>query len=195
MKEHLVNQLNNFICGWYIDIPTCDNLVELFKKNENKFEGRFSDTQKGLTVDKTMKDSIECLLEGDDLLCKKYNEELQKCVDLYRKKYEFCDATTQWTILTNPNIQYYAPKGGYYVWHNERACRAEPFVSRHLVFMTYLNDVTDAGETEFYYQKLKIKPEKGLTVIWPVDWTFTHRGVSSPSQEKYIVTGWFNFIS
>lgn len=195
MKEHNVNQLDNFICGWYIDTIVCDNLVELFKKNQNKFEGRFSDTERGIMVDKTMKDSIECLLEGDELLSKKYSEELQKCVNLYRKKYEFCDATTSWNILTNPNIQYYAPKGGYYIWHNERACRDEPFVSRHLVFMTYLNDVTDAGETEFYYQKLKIKPEKGLTVIWPVDWTFTHRGIPSPSQEKYIVTGWFNFIS
>ena len=46
--------------------------------------------------------------------------------------------------------------------------------------MTYLNDVNDYGETEFYYQKLKIKPEKGKTVIWCADWTHTHRGISSP---------------
>ena len=31
--------------------------------------------------------------------------------------------------------------------------------------MTYLNDIKDGGETEFYYQKLKVKPEKGLTLI------------------------------
>jgi hypothetical protein len=65
--------------------------------------------------------------------------------------------------------------------------------SRHLVFMTYLNDVTDGGETEFFYQKLKVKPEKGLTLIWGADWTFTHRGITSPTQTKYIVTGWFNY--
>jgi hypothetical protein len=59
--------------------------------------------------------------------------------------------------------------------------------------MTYLNDVTDAGETEFFYQKIKMKPEKGLTLIWPADWTFTHRGIASPTQEKTIITGWFNF--
>ena len=59
--------------------------------------------------------------------------------------------------------------------------------------MTYLNDVTDAGETEFFYQKVKIKPKKGLTVIWPADWTFVHRGNITPTQDKYIITGWFNY--
>ena len=59
--------------------------------------------------------------------------------------------------------------------------------------MTYLNDVTDGGETEFFHQNLKITPEKGLTLIWGADWTFTHRGIPSPSQEKYIATGWFSF--
>jgi hypothetical protein len=68
-------------------------------------------------------------------------------------------------------------------------------LDRHLVFMTYLNDIEDHGETEFYHQMLKIKPEKGLTLIWPADWTFTHRGNPSPSEQKYIVTGWFNYIN
>ena len=29
-----------------------------------------------------------------------------------------------------------------------------------------------------------------MTLIWPADWTFTHRGVPSPTQEKIITTGW-----
>ncbi len=44
----------------------------------------------------------------------------------------------------------------------------------------------------FFHQSLKIKPEKGLTLIWPSDWTFTHKGL--PSKEgKMIATGWFHF--
>lgn len=60
--------------------------------------------------------------------------------------------------------------------------------------MTYLNTVTDEGGTEFLNQELKISAEKGKTVIWPADWTHTHRGVASPTQEKYIITGWLSFI-
>jgi hypothetical protein len=68
-----------------------------------------------------------------------------------------------------------------------------PAAARHLVFMTYLNDVTDAGGTEFLYQGITVQPRKGLTLIWPADWTHHHRGVVSPTQEKYIITGWFSF--
>ncbi len=50
-----------------------------------------------------------------------------------------------------------------------------------------------AGGTEFCHQNLIVQPKKGLTLIWPADWTFTHRGVPSPTQEKIITTGWFNF--
>jgi len=59
--------------------------------------------------------------------------------------------------------------------------------------MTYLNDIKEGGETEFYYQKLKIKPETGLTLIWGTDWTTTHRGIPSKTETKYIATGWYSF--
>ena len=59
-----------------------------------------------------------------------------------------------------------------------------PSANRHLVFMTYLNDVFDEGGTEFFYQKIKAQPRKGLTLIWPVDWTHLHRGIVSPSEKN-----------
>jgi hypothetical protein len=44
------------------------------------------------------------------------------------------------------------------------------------------------------YQERTIEARKGRTLIWPPDFTHTHVGVVSPSQHKYIITGWFNFI-
>ena len=35
--------------------------------------------------------------------------------------------------------------------------------------------------------------EKGLTVIWPSEWTFTHRGIKAVKEDKYIITGWYVF--
>ena len=96
-------------------------------------------------------------------------------------------------MLTFPQIQKYPLNGGFHQWHCERSSSLHPSVSRHLVYMTYLNDVEDGGETEFFYQKIKVKPEKGLTIIWPADWTHTHRGISSKTETKYIITGWLQF--
>ena len=58
--------------------------------------------------------------------------------------------------------------------------------------MTYLNNV-DEGGTEFYYQKMITPAKKGLTLIWPTDWTHTHKGQISKTQEKFIITGWYSF--
>lgn len=42
--------------------------------------------------------------------------------------------------------------------------------------MTYLNDVKEGGSTYFSHYDLEIEPRKGLTLIWPAEWTHAHRG-------------------
>jgi hypothetical protein len=90
------------------------------------------------------------------------------------------------------NMQKYEPGEGFYGWHCERA--SNKYGGRVLVWIIYLNTVTDRGETEFYYQHHFESAEEGKLVIWPSDWTYLHRGIPSPSQTKYILTGWFNMI-
>jgi hypothetical protein len=191
LREHFINQFDNFICGWYISKQVCDLMIDYHKNTSNKWQGLSGEYA---IVNKSMKDSIDCKLE-DPTISKIYNDELQKCIDLYIEKYPYCNCSDPWKTVETGNLQYYPPGGGYHGWHSERACYSRPMSSRHLVFITYLNDVTDQGETGFYHQKIKIRPEKGLTIIWPADWTFTHRGITSPTQEKYIYTGWFSYYN
>jgi hypothetical protein len=187
MKEHKLNKLDNFIQGWYLeDTSICDRLIDFHKNSKDKYEGVI-----GGGVNKDVKDSIDAIVTYD--LAVDYFKYLQVVLEEYIKKYYFCNYYSPFLITEHMAVQYYKPNGGYYKWHTERSNTMERVSSRHLVFMTYLNDVTDEGETDFYHQKLKVKPEKGLTLIWPVDWPFTHRGVPSPTQEKYIITGWYSF--
>ena len=94
------------------------------------------------------------------------------------------------------NLQkYQAGKGGYFHWHSEvypQDEQCEP-LHRVLLFMFYLNDVSEGGETEFYYQKLKIAPKAGRMVIAPASFTHTHRGNMPISNDKYIATSWVMF--
>ena len=190
MKPHIVNDLNNFIAGWtHDDTAICDEIIDYFKNSPRKTAGSIGRN----VVDTTVKDCVDCDIT-DLNLRNRYLNFLQNTVNQYIEKYPLCNYYAPWSTIENFNIQWYLPNTAYYAWHTERCNKMEPIHSRHLVFMTYLNTVTDNGETEFFHQNLKIKPEKGLTLIWPADWTFTHRGVASPTQEKYIVTGWFNFL-
>lgn len=90
------------------------------------------------------------------------------------------------------NMQRYQPGEGFHGWHCERA--SNKYSNRTLVWAIYLNTVTDRGETEFYYQHHFESAEEGKLVIWPSDWMYLHRGVPSPTQTKYILTGWFTML-
>jgi hypothetical protein len=191
MRDHEINNLNNFICGWYYDDTSlCDKIIKFHNDANDKFFGVVDH----IYVKPNVKDSIDCKLDSDQVLTKEYIDYLQLSVEKYIEKYPYSNKADPWTIVESINVQQYIPpNGGFHGWHSERGSCNPPSSNRHLVFMTYLNDVNEGGETEFFHQQLKVKPVKGLTLIWPADWTFTHRGLTS-NEEKYIITGWFNFI-
>ena len=191
MKEHSLNQLDNFMGAWVIDSGICDELIDLYHKSPHKERGLLGIKQ----YRPEEKDSTDVRLQNHPDYLEKYFKHLYDASSEYVKKYPYSNHYSPWVITESVNIQHYKPGGGYKIWHTERCNAHYPYITRHLVFMTYLNDVTDCGETEFFHQKLKVKPEKGLTLVWPADWTFTHRGIVSPTQDKYIVTGWFNFVT
>ena len=192
---------NLFIEQYFIDEDICDRLIETFKvhprMNPDQKPTMFS-KGKVMEADPAIKESTDLGLTVDDSLqfpvILDYLDALQGCIDQYVETYPACNMYGPWRIVRPLNIQYYKPGQAFHAWHSER-CSTNPIVTtRHLVFMTYLNTVTDQGGTEWYDQELYVNPEKGKTVIWPADWTFTHRGVPSPTQEKYIITGWFNLV-
>lgn len=187
----------SFIGSYLLDDTTiCDDLINYFYLHKEKQctgqTTRFGNTY----VDKEIKDSIDIGIYFNDEsdVWKRYLQENQNFCTDYAQNFKYADGYAPWGITGYTNIQYYPPGGGYKEWHTERTSIDPDTVTRHLVFMTYLNDVTEGGETEFYYQKIKIKPIKGLTLIWPADWTHTHRGIPSKTQEKFILTGWYNFL-
>jgi len=193
VKEYKLNLNNNFIDGYYLsDLSICDDLIQLFKNTNNKISGQIGSG----TVNKKIKDSLDLQLHINHMIeypiLKKYFKELGQIIDLYKKKYKFCDESVgKWVIQQDFNIQKYEPSQAYHGWHCEKSDVNTS--KRHLVWMTYLNYVKQGGETEWYYQKLKVKPEKGLTVIWSADWTFTHKGHTTIDEDKYIITGWYDF--
>ena len=196
MKEHNF-PFNSFIGGWYIPEKTCDDVINSFNKFKNLGKtnpGRIYTEKTGrFTALKDIKDSedLNILWNSKNNIIIRYRNQLQKVLDNYIKKYPTVNLQHGFNVNVDYNIQYYKPGGGFKVWHNERANNGEE-VKRVLVFMTYLNDVDDGG-TEFKNQNIICPAKKGLTLIWPTDWTHTHRGQISMTKEKYIVTGWFTF--
>jgi hypothetical protein len=190
LRPHDINQTdNNFIGGWYIDPKVCDYLLDVYW-DPTTFK------YKGCSASKTptpeIKDSMDTHIDANNPILNPYLQQLDICIKHYMKWQPWCGGARGFSLRVPINIQHYKVGGGFKEWHCERSSADDEIRDRHLVFMTYLNDVDDGG-TEFFHQKLTIKAEKGLTLIWPVDWTHLHRGQISHTKEKTITTGWLSF--
>jgi len=96
------------------------------------------------------------------------------------------------------NLQHYQrTTGGYPHWHSEQFPdpNRENNASLHrvLLWLVYLNDVEQGGETEFLYQRAAIKPKAGSLVMAPCGFTHTHCGKPPLSGDKYVLTGWVKY--
>ena len=94
--------------------------------------------------------------------------------------------------ITGFKIQKTLPGQGYHVWHCEQGSHES--AKRIGVYILYLNDVMEGGETEFLYQKVRLEAKQGRLVIFPASYTHTHRGNPPLSNSKYIMTGWVEFV-
>jgi hypothetical protein len=92
-------------------------------------------------------------------------------------------------------IQKYKKKEGHFnSFHLEEYGQATS--ERVFVFILYLNDVKEGGETAFYFKEdgeedyFKVKPKAGTLIIHPASWPYVHKGCMPESSDKYILTTW-----
>lgn len=124
----------------------------------------------------------------DKGLTREINQYLSACLKDYTNHYG--QLATIPLVSWDIKAQKTESGGGYHVWHYESS--SPDSALRELVWAIYLNDIEDGeGETEFLYQKRRIKPSVGTVVIWPAGMTHVHRGNPVYTRPKYILTGWF----
>jgi len=188
----LKGEYNDFI-GTYsnvYDSKFCDSIIKSFDYyqdidavfcEDNQFEnsnaGRFDWALDLAEMNPAMKDNQSQLL----------NETLKPCFDEYVNVFGHLKTIPMYSL--SQKIQKTPAGGGYHVWHDENSNLEH--ANRCLVWMIYLNDDYQGGETEFLYYKKRIQPEKGKLLIWPAGMTHCHRGGLVLEGTKYIATGWF----
>ena len=168
------------------DMQLCDDLIEYHKNNIE-----YKNLGKSIGANEMKKSTdVTVFPASQNPSIMMYRKLLFGYMREYNTAYD--NPLAELTIADGFNIQHYKPGEGYLNWHSERSVHLTH--QRALTFMTYLNDVEDGGGTEFKYQGLRHNAKKGKTLIWPSDFTHTHRGQKSETQEKYITTGWFNHV-
>jgi len=179
------------------DTSICDAMLELFRKAVDAKLVRDGLAGKGAASDQLVKKSTDFSLEhagalggADDFKQAAYLAELSGFINDYLRETKILEHGGRFRMRHAPQIQWYKPGEGFYAWHVDSAYAES---DRALAFITYLNDVKDGGGTEFFHQGFVAAPRKGNTVIFAAGLTHVHRGVVSPTEHKYILTGWLHW--
>ncbi len=183
----------NFIGEWLIEPSSiCTKLIDYFEKNTLQ-QSKGSSV---IGVNTDVKDSLDISIKPSDInlpgneLFKEYFKELFECQKDYCEQWPFLKDFASRTEIGKFNLQRYKPGQHFKHIHTERCSIST--LHRIFAFMTYLNDVEEGGSTYFSHYDLEIQPKKGLTLIWPAEWTHAHRGNILKSGKKYIITGWMD---
>src|SRR4051812_19720015 len=154
-----------FIGEFSIDPEVCDRLIELHRVCDRRGLGKRGHVfvEGGAKVDRTRKDSFDLPLGAVPEALQNqygvgdYQRELQRCTLEYTDRFSNL-GKCRIAVRESPAIQHYVPGGGYKEEHWERTDISS--VTRALVWMTFLNDVTDAGGTRFVYQDVTFEARK-----------------------------------
>ena len=184
--------MENFI-GIYencISSNECSRIINWFEENTH----RHKDGQSGGVVNKKDKDSTDISLDFkagifvSDIIF----PALDKCFMQYAEEFRIGELVSTCYNIERYNVQRYFPNQGFFGEHCESSARES--MDRILAWTLYLNTVTDGGGTRYTLLNEDIDAVEGRMVIFPAYWTHAHHGIVSPTQTKYIATGWFGFL-
>ena len=186
----------NFVGSWKVSNDKLfENIINFFEKNNQLHSQGAIDSGINLNEKKTTDLTIDPvdLKNKDYSVFNEYFDELFNCYDDYKKQWPFIKENINTLDIPSFNVQRYLPGEHFSKMHTERSSTSTSH--RLFAWMTYLNDLDEnaGGFTNFQHYGIKVKPEKGKTLIWPAEWTHAHSGEILKKGKKYIITGWMCF--
>ena len=184
----------NFIGSWMMEPALlCDGLIDYFESHKEK--QKRGATAGGLNLDAKTSTDIgispnEINLPGNEIF-NEYINNLFVCHKDYLAQWPFFGEIAENLEIGRFNLQRYHIGEHFQRLHTERFNLST--LHRVLAWMTFLNDVDDGGATYFSHYDIEVQPRRGLTLIWPAEWTHAHQGRVLNAGSKYIITGWMNF--
>ena len=176
----------------------CEKIIKLFNKyTDQQYKGKTLGTlpfkakhTNELNITTLSKENQE-FSELDNLLYNRLKDNLDKYILNLKNVSDTVGVNFNNIIDTGYQIQKYKKNTGYYINHVDSHIYKHNncIHNRIITYIWYLNDISEAGETNFV-GNFKIKPVAGRLLLFPSTWSYPHAGLVPISSDKYIVTGW-----
>ena len=170
---------NHFSKKW------CDDMIQYFESNEQLH-------QKGFQGENGRLENTEISL---DVFRINLIDKIDEGLSYYKKQYPLISTNIgPWQIFKTCQLMKYTSGQSYSIEHCEHGVSSDKEgFKRVIAWQINLNTIEDFGGTWFSHFDHTITPIQGSLSFWPAAWTHMHKGLVAPKEDKYIITGWYNY--
>lgn len=178
LSHYIRSYENAFTAGF------CERVINLFERDPGQQKRNGAAVRSGLAE--------SSWLEMDLSQCAEFNfrNVVLNCLRHYKSVYEkdcgIRPPLPEPTDLAPLIVKRYDPGGNDRFQPHYDAIG--PVAGRYMVFLWYLNDVTEGGETEFVDLGIKSAATAGKLLMFPPYWLYRHAGLPPVSNPKYILS-------
>ena len=169
----------------------CKETIDMFEKSKNPTNDERYESPDFNQVISQSKSFTEICLEGKDewfeikkhflFACQKHFLKFAK--ELGIEKHHLSKNIVQ----ENVHFKKYQANGLDVFKNHVDVIDTGPLSKRFLVFIMYLSDVEEGGETTIPRYNIKCKPKAGRLLMFPPFWTHPHQGEQVKKGTKYIM--------
>lgn len=167
----------------------CDQLIASFNQTAERHLVRSPGWRAGLDASSWTELDISAL--ADDAFKGFFYKQVEDHLALYNQRLGLTLPVPATPLISEMRIKRYrAGTGEAFQPHFDAIYEV---ANRYLVFLWYLNDVAEGGETEFCDLGIEVAARTGRLLMFPPYWMYQHAGRPPISGDKYILSMYLLF--
>ena len=186
MNESCVRIYDNVVSDQW-----CKDTINLFEKSKNPSDDNRYESPDFNQVTSQTKSFTEICIENKDEWINVKNTFINACHQHFHKFIKDIGIEKHHlpVLIDTENVHFkkYEANGKDVFKNHVDVIDPGPLSKRFLVFIMYLSDVEEGGETSIPRYDVKCKPKAGRLLMFPPYWTHPHQGEKVIKGTKYIL--------
>jgi prolyl 4-hydroxylase len=166
-----------------LDQPLCNGMIEAFESLEEHQVRNGRGVRGGLDNSSWTELDVEKFADAGFRAL--FRDKIDRALERYNRDIGLTIALPNSPVTAELRMKRYRPgQGEQFELHFDAIYEK---ANRYLVFLWYLNDVAEGGETRFHRLDYAVRPRAGRLLMFPPYWMYQHEGAPPVSGDKYIV--------